>query len=80
MLGYSSGGARLDRVLARLQAWRLAGIDIVGTQPLPGVSYSKERRNGTVSTLPVLPSDHFGLVARFELAAGQPGASAVGRG
>ena len=57
------------RVLARLHGWRLSSIEMVGTSPLPGgVTYSAKvsGRGGGVKTLPVLPSDHFGLLAKLE--------------
>jgi tyrosyl-DNA phosphodiesterase 2 len=53
---------RLDRVLVRLRDYEPAEARMVGTTPLPGVSYDKQFRNGGSKRLPVLPSDHFGLV------------------
>ncbi|PSC75334.1 Endonuclease exonuclease phosphatase family isoform B [Micractinium conductrix] len=44
---------RLDRVFCRLRCWRLAGLELVGRQPLPGLQFEGR---------PVLPSDHFGLL------------------
>lgn len=35
---------------------------MVGTRPLPGVTFEKQFRNGGSKQMPVLPSDHFGLV------------------
>ena len=53
---------RLDRVLCRLRDYEAAEIRMVGTQALPGVTYEKQFRNGGSKRMPVLPSDHFGLV------------------
>ncbi|KAK9803621.1 hypothetical protein WJX72_006035 [[Myrmecia] bisecta] len=61
MLGpYNRIRKRLDRVFAKLANWRLEGIEMVGTRAIPGVTYQKQSKKGP-STLPVLPSDHFGL-------------------
>ena len=53
---------RLDRVMCRLRDYEPADIRMVGTTALPGVTYDKQFRNGGSKRLPVLPSDHFGLV------------------
>ena len=61
---------RLDRCL--LKGGRgCAAVEarLVGTAPIAGVTYRKERsRKGQsyIDTLPVLPSDHFGLFVRLE--------------
>lgn len=52
---------RLDRIFARLADWRLSTIEIVGTQPLPGLSHTYRGKQ-----LPVLCSDHYGLLLRLE--------------
>ncbi len=52
---------RLDRVFARLADWRPAAMRIVGTAPIAGATYVKRGGKGGPLTLPVLPSDHFGL-------------------
>ena len=52
---------RLDRVFVKLVDWRLHHIDMVGMQPIPGVTYNQRTR-----THPVLPSDHFGLLVTLE--------------
>lgn len=54
------------RVLCKLSDWRLSSIQMVGTQPLPGIKYTHTFRNGGSKELPVLPSDHFGLLLRLE--------------
>lgn len=108
MLLGSWPGSRLDRVLAKLTDWRVSGMRIVGTEPIPGgaarrgpaasapapsrtpsqhtrprpnqltatntpplprtpaATYKKALRNGSSKTLPVLPSDHFGLLLELE--------------
>lgn len=58
-------GSRLDRVLCRLREWEVSRVQLVGTRPLCGKTYEFTSRNGVVRTLPVLPSDHFGLLATF---------------
>ena len=59
-------GSRLDRVLARLRDFKVVAMSRLGTEPIPGVTYSKTFRNGGSKTLPVLPSDHFGLLLQLE--------------
>lgn len=56
---------RLDRFLCKLNDFKLKKINMIGMDPIPGVSYLKEKRvRNRVQTLelPVLPSDHFGLL------------------
>ncbi|GBF88546.1 hypothetical protein Rsub_01261 [Raphidocelis subcapitata] len=60
-------GARLDRVLCKLQDLRITGMRLVGTEPIPGATYRKAFRNGSARTLPVLPSDHYGLLLEMEV-------------
>lgn len=50
---------RLDRCWSRLRAWRLASIEMLGQEPIPGIKWEDR---------PVLPSDHFGLLVRLTLA------------
>lgn len=76
---------RLDRFVCKLPDFEVQGIEMVGKEPIPGVSYvkvkefsfkskSKKKFSGTREwTLPVLPSDHFGLVLTITP---QPGSSA----
>lgn len=47
---------RLDRAFCRLRRWRLQGAELVGREPLPGLSFEGR---------PVLPSDHFGLLLQL---------------
>ncbi|GJP55120.1 hypothetical protein CLOM_g14107 [Closterium sp. NIES-68] len=56
---------RLDRCLMRLHHMRLRSLSLLGTHPIPGGSYAKQRRvkgQATTAQLPLLPSDHFGLL------------------
>ncbi|VVA91025.1 unnamed protein product [Arabis nemorensis] len=56
---------RLDRIFCRLDDYKLGGIEMVGKEAIPGLSYVKEKKvRGAVKELelPVLPSDHFGLL------------------
>lgn len=65
MLGGSRLQKRLDRVFCHLRDFKVESIEMVGTQPIAGLTYEKERKvKGQVqlTTLPVLPSDHFGLL------------------
>ena len=48
---------RLDRFICKLKDFKMIGIDMIGTEAIPGISYE---RNGKM--LPVLPSDHYGLI------------------
>ncbi|KAK9810043.1 hypothetical protein WJX72_003887 [[Myrmecia] bisecta] len=64
MLGNNSYRSRLDRIFCKLKDWRPASIQRVGMTALPGVAYEKPTCNGPV-TLPVLPSDHFGVLVRL---------------
>ncbi|XP_023645951.1 tyrosyl-DNA phosphodiesterase 2 [Capsella rubella] len=56
---------RLDRIFCRLDDYKLGGIEMVGKEAIPGLSYVKEKKvRGDIKELelPVLPSDHFGLL------------------
>ena len=55
---------RLDRVFARLADWEPESIEMVGQEPIPGLVHTKTRRGKEVQ-LPVLPSDHYGLLLRL---------------
>lgn len=66
MLGPSNRiRGRVDRVLGKLRTMELDRIQLVGTSPLPGVTYQKATKAGNL-TLPVLPSDHYGILAIFK--------------
>lgn len=51
---------------ARLADWRPARMRMLGTQPIAGASYVKPGGKRGPLTLPVLPSDHFGLYVELE--------------
>ncbi|KAK1283802.1 hypothetical protein QJS10_CPB21g00973 [Acorus calamus] len=60
---------RLDRFVCRLENFKIIDIDMIGLDAIPDVSYYKEKkgRNGVHKLeLPVLPSDHFGLLLTIE--------------
>eukprot|EP00959_Pyramimonas_sp_CCMP1952_P313875 6570700-Pyramimonas_sp.AAC.1 len=64
MLTYSLR-KRLDRVFCCLGHFELVNVEMVGTEPIEGVTYDKMVR-GKPKSLPVLPSDHFGLVVTLK--------------
>nr|XP_043622110.1 tyrosyl-DNA phosphodiesterase 2 [Erigeron canadensis] len=53
---------RLDRFLISLRDFKMESINMVGTKPIPEVTYMKQKKGGKELELPVLPSDHFGLL------------------
>ncbi|XP_072951202.1 uncharacterized protein [Typha angustifolia] len=56
---------RLDRFICNLQDFKIESIQMIGMEAIPGLSYCKEKRvRGELQNLvlPVLPSDHFGLL------------------
>jgi tyrosyl-DNA phosphodiesterase 2 len=56
---------RLDRAFVKLKDFDVKTIEMVGTTPIPGVTYHKtisNRGNSELIELPVVPSDHFGLL------------------
>lgn len=57
---------RLDRFICNLQDFKIESIQMIGMEAIPGLSYCKEKRGvrGQLQNLvlPVLPSDHFGLL------------------
>ncbi|CAI5458145.1 unnamed protein product [Closterium sp. Yama58-4] len=70
---------RLDRCFLHLHHLRLHSLSLLGTHPIPGGSYSKQRRvkgQPTMVDLPLLPSDHYGLLLVFHRGDG----GAVGHG
>jgi hypothetical protein len=54
-------------VFARLADFKLGSISIVGKQQLGEVTYRHSFKSGGSKELPVLPSDHFGLLLKLEL-------------
>lgn len=68
MLGGGRLRKRLDRAFCHLASYELASMEIIGTRPIPGLTYEKPatvKKRPVVKTLPVLPSDHFGLVLKL---------------
>ncbi|CAN1811259.1 Tyrosyl-DNA phosphodiesterase 2 [Linum perenne] len=56
---------RLDRFLCNLRDFKVSSIEMVGKEAIPGLSYTKEkkvRHEVKKLELPVLPSDHYGLL------------------
>lgn len=56
---------RLDRAICSLRDFKISGIEMIGTEEIPGLSYFKEKktRKGVEKVeLPVFPSDHFGIL------------------
>jgi len=54
------------RVFARLADYRLSSISVMGREQLGGAKYTHRFKNGGSKQLPVLPSDHFGLLVQVE--------------
>ncbi|XP_020227609.1 uncharacterized protein LOC109808858 [Cajanus cajan] len=56
---------RLDRFICHFHDFKIASVDMVGMEAIPGVLYNKEkkvRKEVKQLVLPVLPSDHYGLL------------------
>ncbi|KAL4366633.1 hypothetical protein GQ457_05G034160 [Hibiscus cannabinus] len=56
---------RLDRFICKLSDFKVSGVEMIGMEPIPGLSYTKEkyyRQEKKLLELPVLPSDHYGLL------------------
>ncbi|KAF9590290.1 hypothetical protein IFM89_032298 [Coptis chinensis] len=56
---------RLDRFLCSFRDYKISGIDMIGTEAIPGLSYCKEKKVKNELKklmLPVYPSDHYGLL------------------
>ena len=60
---------RLDRIFVKLADWEAQSIEMVGREAIPGLIYSKMVR-GKEKRLPVLPSDHYGLLLHLRRAHG----------
>ena len=58
--------AAVCRVFTRLTDWRVGSANIVGQQQLGEATYRHAFKSGGSKELPVLPSDHFGLLLRLE--------------
>lgn len=56
---------RLDRFICNLRDFKISGIDMIGMDAIPGLSYNKDKKvkkETRTLELPVLPSDHYGLL------------------
>ena len=56
---------RLDRFVCKLSDFRVDSIEMIGKEAIPGITYIKQkkvRQEIRQLVLPVLPSDHYGLV------------------
>ncbi|GMN36350.1 hypothetical protein TIFTF001_005947 [Ficus carica] len=56
---------RLDRLVCKLHDFKISGIEMIGMEEIPGISYIKEKKVKKEIKrleLPVLPSDHYGLL------------------
>lgn len=56
---------RLDRFICHLPGFKIRSIEMIGTEQIPGLTYSKQKKTKNKIqelTLPVLPSDHYGLL------------------
>lgn len=56
---------RLDRFLCKLRDFKVTAIEMIGMDAITGLSYIKEKKvRNQVKTLelPVMPSDHYGLL------------------
>ncbi|XP_021766863.1 uncharacterized protein LOC110731319 [Chenopodium quinoa] len=56
---------RLDRFICHLTDFKIISIDMIGTEAIPGVTFSKQKKlKNRIQELilPVFPSDHFGLL------------------
>ncbi|KAE8686670.1 glucan endo-1,3-beta-glucosidase 1-like [Hibiscus syriacus] len=56
---------RLDRFICKMKDFKVSGVEMIGMEPIPGLSYTKEksyRQEKKLLELPVLPNDHYGLL------------------
>ncbi|KAF0889757.1 hypothetical protein E2562_030530 [Oryza meyeriana var. granulata] len=61
---------RMDRLVCKLADFKIDSIQMIGKDVIPGASYVKEKKvhkEVRKLELPVLPSDHFGLVLSITL-------------
>jgi tyrosyl-DNA phosphodiesterase 2 len=64
LLGYLKN--RLDRIFWKGESFSLNRVEMIGKEAIPGVMYLKKTKS-TEKMLPVLPSDHYGLLAHFTI-------------
>lgn len=60
---------RLDRFVCNLSDFKIDSIEMIGKEAIPGLSYCREKKvRGEVKKLqlPVLPSDHYGLLLTIQ--------------
>ncbi|KAL1537315.1 glucan endo-1,3-beta-D-glucosidase [Salvia divinorum] len=65
LAGNRSLQKRLDRFVCKLEGLKIRSIEMIGRDAIAGASYVKEKKvKGQVKelSLPVLPSDHYGLL------------------
>jgi tyrosyl-DNA phosphodiesterase 2 len=65
LTGNRSLRKRLDRILVKFTDFEATGIEMIGMDAIPGVKYFKDKKVKKETKrleLPVLPSDHFGLL------------------
>ncbi|KAG0478998.1 hypothetical protein HPP92_013717 [Vanilla planifolia] len=55
--GYRPLQKRLDRFVCKLRDFDLVDMELIGREPIPGISYCHRNKEN-----PVYPSDHFGLL------------------
>jgi hypothetical protein len=60
-------GCFCRRVFARLSNFKLGSVRIVGKDRLGDAMYTHRFKNGESKQLPVLPSDHFGLLLQLDM-------------
>ena len=54
------------RIFAKLSNFRLSSVSIVGREQLGCTTYTHTFKSGGSKQLPVLPSDHFGLLLQLD--------------
>lgn len=60
-----TGNCRRGRFFCKLQDYKVNGIEMIGKEAIPGLTYCKEKKMKNEIKklmLPVLPSDHYGLL------------------
>lgn len=65
LTGNRSLQKRLDRFICKLKEFKINTVEMIGRDAIPGATYVKKKRvKGVVKelSLPVLPSDHYGLL------------------
>jgi hypothetical protein len=60
-------GSVYCRIFAKLSNFKLSSVRIVGKDRLGDAMYTYRFKNGGSKELPVLPSDHFGLILQLDV-------------